>query len=96
MSDLDIPSDLVQAKTDFLRAETRLADLSREQPPSTQIAAGAAQVTDEQQATWDETWAWLQALTAEIQGHPWWAGVDDVPEARAALMVAAKERVAQS
>ncbi|WP_242892374.1 hypothetical protein [Actinomadura litoris] len=95
MPDLDIPDDLVRAKADFLATEARLDALGREQPPSRQIAAGEAEPTPEQQAAWDEAWARLQALTTEIQTHTWWAGVDNVPEARAALMAAAKERVAQ-
>jgi hypothetical protein len=85
MSDYDLPPDLLQMRRDFLDAEQRLSELGKAMPAPTAIAAGEAEVPDEQRQEWWAVQAECRRLAMGIQTHSWWASVDDRHAARKAL-----------
>jgi hypothetical protein len=89
MSDYDLPEDLLQMRRDFLAAERRLSELGEAMPAPTAIAAGEAEVPDEQREEWWTVQAECRRLAVGIQTHSWWASVDNRQKAERALRDAA-------
>ncbi|RMI37133.1 hypothetical protein EBO15_36650 [Actinomadura harenae] len=77
-----------------MAAEQRLSETAKELPRAIDIANGEAELTDEQRAAWDATWAEMQQIAADIRIDPWWAEVDQA-QARLELLRAARERATQ-
>ena len=74
----DLPDHLITLKRDFLATEARLEELSK----------GG---DDEK---WQAAYKELQDLAVELDGHPYWATVDNRYQAGMALLAAAKEAAA--
>jgi len=74
----ELPEDLIALKRDFLAAETRLAGLSE----------------DGSREEWQAAYLDCQRLAVELDGHPYWSGVDNRYKAGMALLSAAKEAAA--
>jgi hypothetical protein len=91
MSDYDLPPDLLQMRRDFLTAERRLSELGKAMPSPTAVAAGEAEVPDEQRQEWWTVQAECRRLAVGIQTHPWWASVDNRQKAERALRDAAAD-----
>lgn len=85
----DLPPDLIELRRDFLAAEETLRQLGAAQPAPTAIAAGEAELSDEQREEWDAAQAEAQRLAGEIHRHDWWDGVDNRHDAWMALQQAA-------
>ena len=90
MADYDLPPDLVQLRRDFLAAEEELRKIGAAQPAPTAVAAGEAELTDEQRAEWQAAFQEVRRLVAEINQNPWWETVDNRHHAWMALNKAAK------
>jgi hypothetical protein len=87
----DLPADLLALKRDFLAAENRLAELRQTHPAPTAVAAGDAELSDEQRVEWAATMDESRRLAEEIHRHAWWSQVDNRHSAWMALQKAAKE-----
>jgi hypothetical protein len=85
----DLPPDLVQLRRDFLAAEERLRAIGQAQPAPTAVAAGEAEVSDEQRVEWAAAFDETRRLAEEIHRHPWWLQVDQRHDAWMALQKAA-------
>lgn len=86
----DVPAHLIDLRRKFEDAEQRCNQISAALPSATDIASGAAVVTDEQWAELGKARVELQGLAEQIQLDPWWADVDNAVTARAALLAAAR------
>ncbi|MEV4096987.1 hypothetical protein [Streptosporangium saharense] len=91
MANYDFPDDLIAAQRAFWEADARVREVTDRLPSSIAIAAGEAEVSDEQRAELDRVRAArLEAL--EVQNrHPWWGTVSDRHAAWMALKKAARE-----
>lgn len=74
----DLPDHLITLKRDFLAAEARLEELSE----------------DGSREEWQAAYLDCQRLAVELDGHPYWATVDNRYQAGMALLAAAKEAAA--
>ena len=90
MADFDLPPDLIELRRAFLAAEEHLRELGAAQPAPTAIAAGEAELTDEQREEWQAAHDKTRDLAGEIHRHPWWGTVDNRQSAATALDEAAK------
>lgn len=84
----DVPSALVEQKREHLAAQALLEELSGQMPRSTDIASGAAEISEQDQRAWDDAWRRAQDAAVSVQLDPWWLTVDDRRKARVALMEA--------
>lgn len=91
MADYDFPADLLQLQRDWYAADTRCVEIGASHPPAVDVVAGTAQVSEAQHQELKRARAERWALTEELQGHAWWASVDDKVAAKAALRKAAQE-----
>jgi hypothetical protein len=91
MSDYDLPPDLLQMRRDFLATEKLLSELGKAMPAPTAVAAGEAEVPDEQRQEWWAVQAECRRLAMGIQTHSWWASVDNRQKAERALRDAAAD-----
>jgi hypothetical protein len=85
----DPPEDLLRLRRDFLAAERRLSKLGKAMPAPTAVAAGEAEVPDEQRQEWWTVQAECRRLAMGIQTHSWWATADNRQKAWMALHTAA-------
>lgn len=85
----DLPPDLVQLRRAFLAAEEHLRQLGAAQPAPTAIAAGEAELSDEQREEWQAAHEKTRDLAGEIHRHDWWDTVDNRHDAWMALQQAA-------
>lgn len=87
----DFPPDLIAAQRAFWEADARVREVTNKLPSSIAIAAGEAEVSDEQRAELDQVRAArLEALAVQNR-HPWWEAVDNRHAAWMALREAARK-----
>ncbi|MHC3467322.1 competence protein CoiA family protein [Streptomyces sp. 7R007] len=84
-----IPGDLVAARRAFTRALAHCEDIAIRLPSGADIAAGRAEITDEQRERLAEARERCRRLAEEMHTHPWWETVADRHAAREALTHAA-------
>ncbi|RSM93314.1 hypothetical protein DMH25_35485 [Streptomyces sp. WAC 01325] len=84
-----IPGDLVAARRTFAQALAHCEDMTSGLPSGADIAAGRAEITEEQRGRLDEVRSRCRRIAEELSAHPWWETVEDRPAARQALLVAA-------
>jgi hypothetical protein len=84
---LEIPADLVAAQRAFLEAEARCAAMVRDHPRPTDVAAGRAHITAEQQAEFARVMEEQRSLAEQLNDY--WASVE--PEKRTAGRAALRE-----
>ncbi|MDP4501092.1 hypothetical protein [Nonomuraea turcica] len=89
MVDYEPPSDLIDLRKAFLASEAMLAELRQTHPAPTAIAAGEAELSDDQRVEWAAALDELRRLAEEIGRHAWWAQVDNRHSAWMALRRAA-------
>jgi hypothetical protein len=90
VTNFDIPGDLVDLQRAWYAADARCDELAAALPSALDVVAGTAAPTPEQEAELAEARAERLRLTEELQGHGWWAAVDDKLAAKAALRKAAR------
>lgn len=90
MADFDFPADLLNLQRAWYTADARCVEAGAALPSGRDVAAGVAEPTVEQQAELAEARAERLRITEALQGHPWWASVDDKRAAKAALRAAAR------
>lgn len=78
-SEPEIPDDLIELKYRFLDLDARQAQFVKTLPGSMDIAAGKAQLTDEQHATLTAMQAELADLAVQIHQHPFLVALTPVP-----------------
>lgn len=90
MADFDFPGDLIDLQRAWYAADARCVEVGAAQPSATDVAAGVAELTAEQQAALEEARAERLRITEALQGHNWWGTVEDRFAAKAALRDAAR------
>lgn len=93
MSDLEIPTDLIQLKRDFLRQETDLAEVAARMPSAAAIVAGEATVTPDDQTAWDVLWQQQDETVRAMHRHP---ALDGLTHQQRADMQAGAMRAARA
>ncbi|MEU4576591.1 hypothetical protein [Nonomuraea sp. NPDC023979] len=89
MTAYEPPADLLDLRKAFVATEAQLANLRQAHPSPTAIAAGEAELTDEQRVEWAAALDESRRLAEEIHRHSWWATVDNRHSAWMALQSAA-------
>lgn len=90
VADFDFPPDLIDLQRAWYAADARCAEIAASHPSAVDVVAGVAVRTEQQDAELAEARAERLRLTEALQGHGWWATVDDRLAAKAALRTAAK------
>ena len=78
VTDSEIPDDLIQLKRDHVAVQDEIAALADTMPKSTDIVAGVAKVSPEQQAQWSVLHDRLGTLTERIHRHPAFENLDQI------------------
>lgn len=90
MADFDFPADLLDLQRAWYAADTRCEEISASHPSGRDVAAGVAEVAEEQRAELAQARAERLDLTEKLQRHPWWLEAGDVFAAKQALRAAAR------
>lgn len=90
VADFDFPDDLLDLQRAWYAADIRCVEAGAALPPARDVAAGVAEPTTGQQAELSEARAERLRVTEALQGHSWWATVEDRFGAKAALRKAAR------
>ncbi|WP_329243118.1 hypothetical protein OG417_45340 [Actinoallomurus sp. NBC_01490] len=86
-----IPGDLIAAQRAYYMAEARCEQIFSAHPRPTDIAAGRAEITDEQRVELAAARGERLRLVEALNDHPWWATVDNRLRAKQALRTAAQK-----
>ncbi|WP_158713402.1 hypothetical protein [Streptomyces sp. NRRL F-525] len=84
-----IPGDLVAARRTFTQALAHCEDITAGLPSGAEIAAGRAEITEEQRNRLWEARERCRRLVGEMHDHSWWDLAGDRHAAREALLAAA-------
>lgn len=87
----EFPADLVDLQRSFLAAEARCTQIADSHPKPTDVAAGRAEITDEQHTEFSHAMNEAAELARQLEAH--WATVppEQRTKARAALREAARQ-----
>ncbi|MEV4078361.1 hypothetical protein [Nonomuraea fuscirosea] len=85
-----IPGGLIATQRAFYQSVARCVRIGATHPRPTDIAAGLAEITDEQRNELAGARGERLSLVKALQSHPWWDGVSNRYQAQLALYAAAK------
>ena len=91
MANFDFPADLLDLQRSWYAADARCVEIGAAQPPAVDVVAGITEVSEAEYQALKQARGERWELTEQLQGHAWWATVDDKLAAKAALRATARE-----